>query len=333
MLDIKIAGVQKSEPKQELRDESASAFGVAQWRQAVALAFVAAALWGVNGLFVRDLSGALGASDWTILFLRHGFSGALLLLVFWAQRLRGKAYMTKKGFFWSCVTGIVGLFVSNICNLYVMRTVSVTAAVMLTNTSVVFVLIFGAIFARALPTKAQIAGSLLAFLGAGLVTWQASAEASCGFLPAILGLASGVASGIYPFFFAKALDDGTSPVAATGVALALAGVVSSPFACASMSQVPSASLLGLIAVGFACAMVTRALPQLAYAKAVAIAEPKKDTVLPALAVITTFEVVVAAITSWAFLGEHFGWLKVAGVFTLVLASALVNLSQKETAET
>ena len=76
---------------------------------------------------------------------------------------------------------------------------------MLTNTSVVFVLIFGAIFARAWPTKIQIAGLLLAFLGAGLVTWQASAEASCGFLPTVLGLALGVASGIYPFFFSLKL--------------------------------------------------------------------------------------------------------------------------------
>lgn len=291
-------------------------------RKAVILSLIVSALWGANGLFVTYLEEVLGASLGTVLFLRHFLGGLPLIFAHWVRVARGSETCLKAcDFKWAFLAGVFGLFTSNVANLVVMNTAGVVSAVQLTNLSVLFVLIIGCVLGKRLSTFAQCLGTALSIFGVALVVGSV-AELPPAWVIA-LGLLSAFASGVYPYLFSKALEEGASPLGVVGWALFFAGVASFPVAAfdGGLAFAFGAPLVFL--VGFLCAVVTRSLPQWLYVEAVALVEDDADTKLSALAVVTTLEVSFAAVFSFLFLAEPMGPLRWLGVGLCLFAAALV----------
>lgn len=174
-------------------------------RLAIASVVVAAALWGLMGVFVRHFSAVgLGSLETTEVRILCGLVLlGLYLLLFHREKLR-----VHPRDLWCFVgTGIVSLLFFSWCYFQTMTLTSLAVAGVLLYTAPVFVMLLSALLFRERITKRKAAALLMAVAGCALVSGIGSAH-SLSPKGLLLGLGSGFFYALYSIFGRYAIRRG-----------------------------------------------------------------------------------------------------------------------------
>lgn len=293
-------------------------------RSAPVCILTAGILWGLMGIFVRELS-TFGFSSIQIASLRI-MGGALLFLLFAALFDRKKLCIQWKDIGWFLGLGICSILLFTVCYFTTISMASLSVAAILLYTAPIMVMLMSLVlFHERLTVKKSIA-LLMAFTGCVLVTgiggdMQISA-AAVGF-----GLMSGFGYGLYSILGTYVLRK-YHPVTVTTYAFLCGGLgallVCRPWEIVSLVQQSESpgSLIGLIAL---TAFVTAVLPYLLYT--IGLASTKASSA----SIMASVEPVVATVAGVVVFREKLTILSFSGILLVLGAITLLNL-MPETSE-
>ena len=250
-------------------------------------------LWGVIGLFNRNLSAA-GFSPRSIVAVRNLGGMVMLGLIFLlfdrsVFRIRAKHLPYFFG------TGIISVLLFTLCYFTCQQMCSLAVAAILLYTAPTFVVILSALLWKDKITKQKLTALIVTFLGCTFVTgiWGGALTVTpTGFL---LGIGSGFFYGLYSIFARYALAH-YKPLTVTFYTFVFAGVgslfvVRPEELTAGFAQSGTLWLvLGLIAV-------STALPYIFYTKGLAEVDSGKASILASI------EPVIAALVGIFAFGE------------------------------
>ncbi len=277
---------------------------------------VAAVLWGLIGVLVKDLS-ALGYSSMQLVACRAVVT-VLLLGLYLLLTDRKKLRVRLRDLWMFAGTGIVSFAMFNYCYFYTIGSAGLTAAAILLYTSPVFVTVMSALFFKEKLTKNKLIALPLAIAGCVLVSGIGQGGGSLTGTALVTGVLSGFGYGLYSIFGRVALKRYDS-MTVTFYTFVFAAAATVPLAQPGAFVALTGSWLTfgkLIALGlFSCV-----LPYLLYTKGLTGLEASKA------AIIACCEPVVAAILGIAAYGEPAGWMRLAGIALVLGAIVVLNLN-------
>lgn len=271
-----------------------------------------AALWGCVGIFVNGLS-AHGASAIHIAFLR--MAGGTVVLLVWMIRsaphqLRLRRPADVRLFI---LTGAVSIAVFQWSYLSAIRTIGMSASVILLYTSPGFVVLFARVFFGERITVSKILCLVAMFLGVVAVSGVFGGGVRLSTPGTMLGLLAGLSFSLYTVVGKYALQRyGAQTV--TVYTFAVAALALTPAVFIDPTPFPWTSLpvyfwaLGIIAVPTVGAYMV-------YAMGLAYVESGRA------AIVGTIEVLVAVVIGVLFFGDHAGASQLVGT-VLIVAAAL-----------
>ncbi len=187
---------------------------------------MASALWGVSGVITQFVSQNESVPTEWFISVRTLFAGILLLII-------GSIHVGKHVFdVWKSKDSIIRLFIYAIFGLAVnMSTFYVSiqkgnaaTATILQYLAPIFIVLFGVIFLRRKPLKADLLSFLLALVGVFLIITNGSFHELSVPMPAIIfGLLSAVSAAIY-YSVPKKLSQENSPFVVLGWGTLIAGI-------------------------------------------------------------------------------------------------------------
>jgi len=280
--------------------------------RASACILTAAALWGVIGLWNRNLMAA-GMTAFSIVPVRN--IGALLVLtVFFAITDRSVFHVKKEHLKYFFGTGIVSMVLFTLCYFSCQQICSLAVASILLYTAPSIVVILSAFIWKTRVTRRKAAALVLTFLGCACVTGVFSGGLTVTAAGILLGLGSGFFYALYTVFGRFALDH-YGPMTVTywtyvfGAAGALFLIRPAELA-AGLSQ-PRVWWLS------ACMIVlSSVLPYIFYTKGLSRVEPGKASIMASI------EPVVASLVGVLAFGESLTAMTLAGVL-LILAGVYI----------
>jgi drug/metabolite transporter (DMT)-like permease len=285
----------------------------------------AAALWGIIGVFSKQLS-VLGFSILQIVSIRAIFS-ALIILVFLLFKDRKLLRIELRDSVYFLGTGIVSFTFFNWCYFIAINKTSLSAAAILLYTAPAFVMVFSSVLFNEKFTRKKVAALLLTFAGCFLVAaFVGGAANSISILGIIAGLGSGLGYALYSIFGRYALNK-YHPFTVTF----------HTFVFASIGLIPISNIGGMLdlfanmqAVYYAVCLsvLSTVLPFLLYTKGLSRMETGRASI------IATLEPVVAAIVGIALFGEPITIYKITGILVVVIAVSMLvertgNITEKE----
>lgn len=288
-------------------------------RLAIAAVVLAGVLWGVIGVFVRQMSAA-GMTLLQIVMAR-----ALVSLVVFLPVLacvdRTKLRIRPRDAWMFAGTGIVSLVLFNFCYFYTIAHRQAAVGAVLLYTSPIFILLLSAILFRERITRWKLFCLVLTALGCALVTGVCGGVQGVTWDVVLLGLASGLLYGLYTIFgrFALKRYDAQTVTLWT---FAFCVLGSAPFADLPalgrvLAQTPSV-LLWTAGIG----IVSTLLPYLLYTWGLQRMENGKA------AIIVAVEPLVAAVLGICCWEEKSEPAKLAGIACILLAIVLLNVRRE-----
>lgn len=281
------------------------------------LPLAAGTLWGMIGLFVRQLYSA-GLDGMDVIAIRSAFAA----LIFWpALLLRGgKRWRIRGKDLWIFAgLGLASIVFFNWCYFTTMRRASLSVAATLLYAAPAMVLVMSALCFRERLTKRKIWVCALTFLGCALSSgWLGGSGAGKVPLAALAtGLGSAFGFALYSIFGRYATDRGYRSDAITAWTFLIAAAGALAF-CRPQALVTAfsgnASLWGWsLALGVGVTW----LPYLLYASALR----RMGTGHSALW--ASIEPVVASLTGLLAFGEHLTWSIGAGILLILFALSLL----------
>ncbi len=285
-----------------------------QRKQGTLLVLLAAALWGLIGLFVKSLT-ELGLSELQVLLCRLALS---VLLLFTYLLIRDPAQLrVRLRDLWMFVgTGMLSLLFFNWCYFSAMGVMGVSVAVVLLYTSPVFVMLFSAALFGERMTRRKLLALLCALLSCVCISGLLTGGGGMTGGGLLLGLGAGFGYALYSVFGRIALRRYSSmTITFYTFVFALIGVIP----LADLVRFPSAywggkGLLSTVCISLFCTV----LAYLLYTKGL--------STMPAgrAAVLATVEPAVGMMVGILFLGEPMTWGKLLGA--LLMLAAIVILS-------
>ena len=279
----------------------------------IALAVITAVMWGIMGIFVRDLS-KYQFSNIEISFFRCALAGAayfVFLLITKPEALK----INLKGIIICIVYGAVAYSISFVSYSVAVSRIPVGVATVLMFMSPIWVAILGRFMFGEKLEKSKIITIFVCLIGAILV---AKLDA--------IGILAGVVNGIgvalqilLPKFFAKDYDRDTLLVYGfLGAAVVLLfgmdfGAVAGHFAAAPVTNL----LWDLFGIGILCTMVAN----VACVKSTQYVEATTTSILSAL------EVVVGTLVGFLVFHEHLTILQMIGAVIIVVGAIGSELVQ------
>ena len=254
---------------------------------------LAGSLWGVIGLFNRNLS-AGGFSPYSIVFVRNIGSLIVLGLIFLIFD-RSIFQIKPKHLPYFLGTGIVSILFFTLCYFSCQQICSLATAAILLYTAPTFVVILSSILWKDKITKQKIFALVIAFLGCTFVTGIWSGNLSISALGLLLGVGSGFFYGLYSIFARCALKY-YQPLTVTFYTFLFAGIgslilIRPPELKIGFSQFQMISLIiGLI-------VVSTVLPYILYTKGLSMTDSGKASILASI------EPVIAAAVGILAFGE------------------------------
>jgi drug/metabolite transporter (DMT)-like permease len=275
----------------------------------------AGCLWGVVGLFTRQLSG-LGFSPRSVVLVRN-CGGLLMLALFFLLRDRGVFRIRLRDWPLFFGTGIVSVLCFTLLYFSCQEQSSLAAAAILLYTAPTFVVLLSRLIWKDKLTRRRVAALLLAFLGCVAVSGVLSGGGALtpgGFW---LGLGSGFFYGLYSVFARFALAKYASNTV-TLYTFLFAGAgslfVTSPRATAQLLAAHTAA--PLLALGLA--LLCTVLPYLLYTKGLSQTESGKAAIL------ASSEPVVAAFCGILVFGEAMGLSVLLGLACIVASIIILR---------
>lgn len=289
---------------------------------AVALTVIAGTLWGVIGIFVRQLQSA-GLTSMQIVCIRMAISA--VLFSGFALIYDRKLFKIKIKDLWCFIgTGVISVATFSFCYFKAIDYSSLSQASILLYTAPIFVMLFSLLLFKEKLTAKKTVSLILAFAGCVFVTGVFEQGAVFNTAAVLFGLGSGVCYALYSIFSRFALSRGYSPLAITLYTFIFSGV-------ASMLVVdlkPVAKVMGESAGRFfycvLFALLSSVLPYVTYTLAL------KYIRVSTASIIASIEPVVATITGAVVFDEAvsfpFGYI---GIALVVLSIVLINLTPKK----
>ena len=286
-----------------------------------ALVFLAGALWGFIGLFVKEMS-RLGASATVIGFLRMAFAFAVMAAVTLFRGGPGAFRVDRRTMAACALLGIVCHGVFNVFYSLAVTLAGVSVSAVLLDLSPVFTLGISALFFRERLTGRKLLAAALAVLGCALAATGGRVDAA-GL--SVLGLACGVGAGfcyaLTPIFGRLAADrmDPFVLSAYTNLFAALTLLLwARPWRAAAELSAP------VMVWGFFYGLIPTALAYLLYYPGVRLVT--ESSRVPVLA---SMEAVVAVLVGVLVYREALGAMNLLGIALVLLSIAVLNPSPKK----
>lgn len=277
------------------------------------LILLAAACWGMIGVFSRALSAA-GATPIQITAVRCVIVAALLT-AFLLIKDRSLLRVRLRDLWMFFGTGICSFLFFNLCYFYTQSQTSLSAAAILLYTSPFFVMLISAAVFREKLTAAKIIALFVAFGGCVLITGVLGGGAKVPLIAIITGVGSGLGYGLYSIFGKLALRR-YDILTVTAYTFIFAGVgavpFSSPATLCGMIFSDGKLVLCALLLGVMCTLT----PFVLYTKGLSGIDSGKA------AVIAYAEPAVATLVGAAVFHEPITLAKTAGIL-LVLAAILI----------
>lgn len=276
-------------------------------RGAYASILAAAALWGIIGLWNRNLM-AGGFSPTDIVLVRN-LGGMVLLLVIFAIRDRGVFRVKREHLKYFLGTGVVSVVFFTVCYFSCQKICSLAVASILLYTAPSFVVLLSAILWKEPVTCRKLLALALTLVGCALVCGVFAGDLTVTVPGVLLGLGAGFFYAMYSIFGRYALAHYSS-MTVTVWTFIFAGpaslVLLRPTEMAAALAAPRMWLLSLGLVVF-----STVTPYIFYTRGLAQVEPGKASI------IASFEPVVASLAGALAFGEPMGILTLIGILCVL----------------
>ena len=276
-------------------------------RGAYASILAAAALWGIIGVWNRNLMAA-GLSPTGIVVVRN-FGGMLLLLAVFAVKDRGVFRVRREHLKYFFGTGIISVVLFTSCYFSCQKICSLAVASILLYTAPSFVVILSAMLWKEPVTKKKLLALALTLVGCACVCDVFDGGLTVTFTGILLGLGAGFFYALYSVFGRYALAHYSS-MTVTVWTFIFAGpaslVMLRPAEMRAVFTAPSAWLLAAGLVVF-----STVAPYILYTRGLARVESGKASIMASL------EPVVAALAGVLIFGEPMGLLTLLGILCVL----------------
>ena len=276
-------------------------------RGAYASILAAAALWGIIGVWNRNLMAA-GLSPTGIVVVRN-FGGMLLLLAVFAVKDRGVFRVRREHLKYFFGTGIISVVLFTSCYFSCQKICSLAVASILLYTAPSFVVILSAMLWKEPVTKKKLLALALTLVGCACVCGVFDGGLTVTFTGILLGLGAGFFYALYSVFGRYALAHYSS-MTVTVWTFIFAGpaslVMLRPAEMRAVFTAPSAWLLAAGLVVF-----STVAPYILYTRGLARVESGKASIMASL------EPVVAALAGVLIFGEPMGLLTLLGILCVL----------------
>ena len=280
---------------------------------AAAAILAAAALWGVIGLWNRNLIAA-GLSPLSIVVVRN-LGGMALLALFFLVRDRSVFRVAPGHLKYFFGTGVVSVVLFTVCYFSCQKLCSLAAASILLYTAPSFVVLLSAVLWREPVTKKKLLALLLTLVGCALVCGVFSGDLSVTLPGVLLGLGSGFFYALYSIFGRYALAH-YPPLTVTVWTFLFAGPASLVLLRPAELAAAFSGGPGVWATALCLAVFSTAAPYVLYTWGLARTDPGRASILASL------EPVAAALTGVLAFGEPMGVPAALGILC-VLAGVYV----------
>jgi len=283
---------------------------------------LAGMMWGIIGLFVRNLNGS-GLSSMCIVFIRS-LSATLIMGAFLLVYNR-KLFRIRIKDIWCFVgTGIISLSFFNICYFTTINMTSLSVAAILLYTAPSMVMIMSLFIFKEKMNAKKIVSVILAFIGCMMVTGIFSGGGSNTLSPIgiLVGLGAGFGYAMYSIFARFALNKGYSSFTVTFYTLAFSVIGSvvffEPQKTADVLSENPVMILFMLAFG----LVTTVLPYIFYTLGLSGMESGRASI------IASIEPVTATILGIVVFHEKTTLLGILGALVVLLSIFIVNVNEK-----
>lgn len=285
-----------------------------QRKKGILLAIITAVMWGIMGIFVRDLSG-FQFSNIEISFFRCALAGAAYFIFLLATKPKALK-IDLKGLIICIVYGAVAYSISFVSYSVAVSRIPVGVATVLMFMSPIWVAILGVVIFREKLEKRKILTIAVCFFGAVLVANLIGAgDIQLDGIGIFAGIVNGIGVALQillPKFFAKDYDRDTLLVYGfLGAALVLAFGMDFTAVSSHIAATPTFNLIwDLFGIGILCTMVAN----VACVKSTQYVEATTTSILSAL------EVVVGTIVGFFVFREHLTALQLLGAVIIVVGA-------------
>ena len=285
-----------------------------QRKKGILLAIITAVMWGIMGIFVRDLSG-FQFSNIEISFFRCALAGAAYFIFLLATKPKALK-IDLKGLIICIVYGAVAYSISFVSYSVAVSRIPVGVATVLMFMSPIWVAILGVVIFREKLEKRKILTIAVCFFGAVLVANLIGAgDIQLDGIGIFAGIVNGIGVALQillPKFFAKDYDRDTLLVYGfLGAALVLAFGMDFTAVSSHIAATPTFNLIwDLFGIGILCTMVAN----VACVKSTQYVEATTTSILAAL------EVVVGTIVGFFVFREHLTALQLLGAVIIVVGA-------------
>ncbi len=239
---------------------------------------LAGSLWGVIGLFNRNLS-AGGFSSFSIVFVRNIGSLVVLALLF-VLFDRSIFHIEPKHLPYFFGTGIISILLFTLCYFSCQQISSLATAAILLYTAPTFVVILSAILWKDKITKQKVIALMITFLGCTFVTGVWSGNLSVTLFGFLLGIGSGFFYGLYSVFARYALEH-YQPLTVTFYTFLFAGIGSLFLIRPSELKIGFSQPQMLVFIA-GLIVVSTVLPYVLYTKGLSMIDSGKASILASI---------------------------------------------------
>lgn len=286
---------------------------------AVISVILAGVLWGLIGVFIKNLS-LSGLDSIQIAFVRM-LIASVSFTAFILVKDKSLLKISLKDIWMFIGTGIISVSLFNICYFYTIIKSEASLAVVLLYTSPVFVVLFSALLFKERITIGKVTALVLSFAGCVLTAGVLGGVKVRPFV-ILTGIASGLFYALYSVFGKFALKKySTYTVTAYTFIFGLLGdlFISGPIETVSAVIRNPHSILCCLGIG----IISTVMPYFLYTRGLEKLESGKAAILVAV------EPLVGAVIGMVFLNESHNISKIAGIILILISIVLLNINFKE----
>ena len=285
------------------------------------LILTAGVLWGLMGLFVRNLND-FGITSMQIVALRAIFTTLMMIVV--TLVYDRKLFKIKIRDCWCFFgTGICSIVFFNFCYFRTITLTSLSVAAVLLYTAPIMVMIMSVILFKEKLTITKVIAAIIAFAGCALVTGAVGGNLLLNVSGVLTGLGSAFGYALYTIFGEYALKRGYNSVTITLYTFMFASFGVLPLADISDLAKKTVSNPQILGWGAILALVVTVLPYLVYTIGLRTVEPGKASVM------ATVEPVVATLVGVLIFAEPLSVSGVIGIIFVAVSLTMLNIKPKK----
>lgn len=285
------------------------------------LVITAGILWGLMGLFVRNLD-KYGITSMQIVALRAVFTALMMSVV--TLVYDRKLFKIKLHDCWCFFgTGICSIVFFNFCYFRTITLTSLSVAAVLLYTAPIMVMVMSVILFKENLTVTKIIAVFVAFAGCTMVTGAADRSLALNATGVLTGLGSAFGYALYTIFGEYALKRGYNSITITLYTFIFASVGVLPLA--NLPDIVEKITINpqILGWGAVLALVVTVLPYLVYTIGLRTVEPGKASVM------ATVEPVIATLVGVIIFSEQLSASGVIGIILVAVSLTMLNIKTEK----